>query len=61
MRIRRRRDELERRLDSERPQPPDEFISRLAGRLTPSRSGVAAAGASHSPQASRRYWRSRSR
>ena len=29
MRIRRRRDELERRLDSERPQPPDEFISRL--------------------------------
>jgi len=35
MRIRRRRDELERRLDSERPQPPDEFISRLTGRLTP--------------------------
>ena len=35
MRIRRRRDELERRLGSERPQPPDEFISRLAGRLTP--------------------------
>jgi hypothetical protein len=34
MRIRRRRDELERRLDSERPQPPDEFISRLTGRLT---------------------------
>ena len=35
MRIRRRRDELERRLDSERPQPPDEFISRLTGRITP--------------------------
>ena len=35
MRIRRRRDELERRLDSERPQPPDEFVSRLTGRLTP--------------------------
>jgi hypothetical protein len=35
MRIRRRRDELERRLSSERPQPPDEFISRLTERLTP--------------------------
>lgn len=33
MRIRRRRDELERRLDSERPQPPDELVSRLAERL----------------------------
>jgi hypothetical protein len=35
MRIRRRRDDLEKRLGSERPQPPDEFISRLAERLTP--------------------------
>ena len=33
MRIRRRRDELERQLDSERPQPPDELVSRLAERL----------------------------
>jgi hypothetical protein len=35
MRIWRRRDELERRLDSERPQPPDELLSRLTERLTP--------------------------
>jgi hypothetical protein len=35
MRIRRRRDELERRLGSERPQAPDEFVSRLAQSVTP--------------------------
>ena len=35
MRIRRRRDELERRLGSERPQAPDEFVSRLAQGVTP--------------------------
>jgi hypothetical protein len=35
MRIRRRRDDLERRLHNDRPQPPDEFISRLTERLTP--------------------------
>ena len=35
MRFRRRRDELEKRLLEERPQPRDEFVSRLAGRLTP--------------------------
>jgi hypothetical protein len=34
MRIWRRRDELERRLDSERPQPRDEFISRLTERVS---------------------------
>ncbi|HJS49886.1 MAG TPA: hypothetical protein VJ745_06140 [Gaiellaceae bacterium] len=33
MRFRGRRDHLERRLEAERPQPPDEFVSRLAGRL----------------------------
>ena len=35
MRIRRNRDELERRLGSERPQAPDEFVSRLAKGVTP--------------------------
>jgi hypothetical protein len=35
MRFGRKRDRLERRLEAERPQPPDEFVSRLAGRLTP--------------------------
>jgi hypothetical protein len=35
MRIWRRHDDLERRLDSERPQPRDEFVSRLTERLTP--------------------------
>ena len=35
MRIRRNRDELERRLGSERPQAPDEFVSRLAQGVTP--------------------------
>jgi hypothetical protein len=33
MRFRGRRDHLERRLEAERPQPSDEFVSRLAGRL----------------------------
>jgi hypothetical protein len=35
MRFRGRRNELERRLHDERPQPPEELVSRLAQRLTP--------------------------
>ena len=35
MRFGRKRDPLERRLEAERPQPSDEFVSRLAGGLTP--------------------------
>src|SRR5689334_22807923 len=31
----RRRDELERQLRQDRPQPRDEFVSRLAQRVTP--------------------------
>jgi hypothetical protein len=35
MRFRGRRDELERRLHEERPEPRDELVTRLAERLTP--------------------------
>ena len=35
MRFRRRRDELEKQLHEERPQPRDELVSRITGRLTP--------------------------
>jgi hypothetical protein len=37
MRRRDKRDRFEKRLDSERPQPPDEFVSALADRLATER------------------------